>query len=130
MGPVAEDDLRALFARGVIAPDDAVWTPGAPGWIVARSLPLLRPAPQGPPARRSGTAGLWKRLFGPALWGSLAMGVVALAMVAYAGLFGLDMVPVTSRILLLTAVFLSWIAPALLLVGLGWAIVWSVRRRR
>ncbi|HUT35737.1 MAG TPA: DUF4339 domain-containing protein [Planctomycetota bacterium] len=49
-GPLSEADLRAMIARGEVAPTDLVWKDGMAEWKAANAVPELRPAPAAPAA--------------------------------------------------------------------------------
>ena len=49
-GPLSEADLKAMLARGEIAPADLVWKDGMAEWKAISTLPELRPAPAAPAA--------------------------------------------------------------------------------
>lgn len=40
-GPIAEDELGNLLARGHVQPDDLVWSSGMQDWCAARDVPEL-----------------------------------------------------------------------------------------
>ncbi len=48
-GPLSDADLRAMVARGEVAPTDLVWKDGMAKWEAVSAVPELRPAPA-PPA--------------------------------------------------------------------------------
>ena len=43
LGPVPEEQLKALLASGALRPEDLVWHEGMANWIAARSIPELQP---------------------------------------------------------------------------------------
>ena len=59
-GPVAEDDLKASFAAGQLAPDTFVWKDGMENWVVASDVPAFNVSlsllPPVPPVEEKGPA--------------------------------------------------------------------------
>jgi hypothetical protein len=45
LGPVPEEQLKALLAAGSLRTEDLVWREGMPAWKTVRELPELHPAP-------------------------------------------------------------------------------------
>ncbi|MBM4041055.1 MAG: DUF4339 domain-containing protein, partial [Planctomycetes bacterium] len=49
-GPLSDADLKAMVARGEVAPTDLVWRDGMAEWKAVSAVPELRPAPAPAPA--------------------------------------------------------------------------------
>ena len=49
-GPVSQEELQGLIARGVVGPDNLAWREGMANWVRAGDLPELAPYFQSPPA--------------------------------------------------------------------------------
>jgi hypothetical protein len=45
LGPVPEDQLKAMLASGALRPDDLVWQEGMASWTAIQGLPALQPTP-------------------------------------------------------------------------------------
>jgi uncharacterized protein YkwD len=58
VGPLGEEQLRALAASGQLAPADMVWEEGSPRWLQAGTVPGLFPPPR-PPAIPPRPGGRW-----------------------------------------------------------------------
>jgi hypothetical protein len=48
LGPVPEEELKAMLAAGSLRGEDLVWTQGMAAWTPAGQVPELRPAPPAP----------------------------------------------------------------------------------
>ena len=53
-GPLVEDQLRDLIARGAVRADTLVWSEGMAGWQKAGEIPGLMSMPPGPPSMPQG----------------------------------------------------------------------------
>jgi len=54
-GPLVEDQLRDLIARGAVRADTLVWSEGMAGWQKAGEIPGLMSMPPGPPSISQGS---------------------------------------------------------------------------
>jgi hypothetical protein len=45
LGPVPEEQLKAMLASGALRPGDLVWREGMPSWTAIQELPELQPSP-------------------------------------------------------------------------------------